>query len=147
MSSLFDALPYLSAYHPSFLVLACLSLLTLAQNFATAPLAFLSEEQMPGMPLRFDHSKLSFRALRAYSNSTESFPAFGWALLAAIVAGGSPVLVNWLAVLYLCFRMAFCLIYYSGVGKPVGGPRTMAFVGGLLANIGLALIAIWALVF
>ncbi len=146
MNSLFEAVPYLSAYQPSFLVLAVLSLATLIQNFATAPFAFVHGEQVPGMPLKYDHSKFSFRVLRAYSNSTESFPAFGWALLVAIIAGTSPVLVNWLAGIYFTFRMVFWAIYYSGIGKVAGGPRTLAFVGGLLANIVLAVAAIWTLV-
>ena len=145
MTSLFDAAPYLSAYHMSFLVLAGLSLVTLIQNFATAPLAFVREEQVPGMPVRHDHSKLSFRAVRTYSNSTETFPAFGWALLVAIVAGSSPMLVNWLAGAYFVFRMVFWAIYYSGVGRVAGGPRTIVFVGGLMANIALACTAIWTL--
>lgn len=145
MTSLFEVVPYLSAYHTSFLVLAGLSLITLVQNFATAPLAYVKEEQVPGMPVRFDHSKLSFRVIRTYSNSAESFPAFGWALFVAIVAGGSPTLVNWLAGVYFAFRLVFWALYYSGVGKPAGGPRTLAFVGGLLANIGLACLAIWNL--
>lgn len=145
MNSLFDALPYLSSYHSSFLVLAALSLTTLIQNLISAPLAFVNREQVPGMPLKFDHAALSFRVLRTHSNSTESLPAFGWALLVAIVAGAPPALVNGLAGVYFLFRMAFWAVYYSGVGKAVGGPRTMMFVGGLLANIGLAGLAIWSL--
>lgn len=145
MQSIFEAVPYLSAYHTSFFVLAGLSLVTLIQNFATAPLAFQKEEQVPGLPVRFDHSKLSFRALRTYSNSVESFPAFGWALLAAIAGGTSPVLINGLASGYFAFRIAFWAIYYAGIGKPAGGPRTMAFVGGLLCNIGIAIAALWSL--
>lgn len=145
MSSLFEAVPYLSAYQPSFLVLAALALITLVQNFATAPLAFITQEQVPGMPVQFDHSKLSFRAIRTHANSVESFPAFGWALLVAIVAGVSPNLVNWLAWIYLAFRLAFWAVYYAGIGKAAGGPRTLAFVGGLLINMGLAGLAIWGL--
>ncbi|WP_300038673.1 MAPEG family protein [uncultured Roseobacter sp.] len=145
MNTLFDAVPYLTAYHTSFLVLAGLALMTLIQNFATAPLSFVHEEQVPGKPVRFDHSKLSFRALRTYANSAETLPAFGWALLTAIVAGPSPALVNGLAIGYFIARLAFWVIYYSGIGKPAGGPRTMAFVAGLLCNIALAVVAIWSL--
>ena len=145
METIFDAVPYLTGYRFAFLVLAGNALTTLIQNFATAPLSFVHQEQVPGMPARFDHSKLSFRALRTYGNSAESFPAFGWALLVAILAGASPVLVNWLAGGYFASRLAFWVIYYSGIGKPAGGPRTMAFVVGLLCNIGLAVTAIWAL--
>lgn len=145
MNSLFEALPFLANYQPSFIVLAALSLTTLVQNFLTAPLAFVKEEQVPGTPLRFDHSKLSFRVLRTYANSVETFPAFSWALLVAVIAGASPALVNWLAGIYFAFRMAFWAIYYSGIGKAAGGPRTMAFVGSLLTNIVLALTALWAI--
>lgn len=146
MKSLFEALPYLASYQLSFTVMAALSLTTLVQNFLTAPFAFAKEEQVPGMPLNFDHSKLSFRVSRTYSNSVESLPAFGWALLVAVIAGASPTLVNWLAGLYFMFRLAFWAIYYSGVGKIAGGPRTMAFVGGLVINIVLAITALWAVV-
>ncbi|GFE51641.1 hypothetical protein So717_33940 [Roseobacter cerasinus] len=145
MDTIFDAVPYFAAYRVSFLTLAGLALITLIQSFATAPLAFVNEEQVPGMPVRFDHGKLSFRALRTYSNSAETFPAFGWALLMAIMSGASPMLVNWLAGGYFASRIAFWVIYYAGIGKPAGGPRTMAFVAGLLCNIGLAATAIWSL--
>lgn len=145
MNSLFDALPYLASYQFSFLVLAVLSMTTLIQNLMIAPLAFASKEQVPGMPLALDHTKFSFRVLRTYSNSVETFPAFGSALLVAVVAGSSPLLVNWLAGIYFAFRMLFWGIYYSGFGIVTGGPRSLAFVGGLLTNIVLAGAAIWAL--
>ena len=145
-NSLFDAVPYLEGYRVSFLVLALLSLVTLIQNFLTAPLAFVKEEQTPGMPLQFDHSKLSFRALRTFQNSAESLPAFLAALLVAIVAGASPAFVNVAAGIYLLARIAFWAIYYSGIGKVTGGPRTMSFVACLLANISIAVAAIWALI-
>ncbi|MCY0094774.1 MAPEG family protein [Hoeflea ulvae] len=145
MTSLFDAAPYLDGYRVSFVVLAVLTVMILVQNLMTAPLAFLNNEQTPGMPLRHDHSKLSFRAMRTYANSTESFPAFAMALLVAIVAGASPTLVNWLAVLHLAFRTGFWVVYYSGIGKVAGGLRTQCHVGGLAANLVLAGTAIHAL--
>ena len=145
MNSLFDLAPYLLAYKPSFLVLATLSLAVLIQNFLIAPFAFVKEEQVPGMPLNFDHSKLSFRAVRTFGNSAESFPAFGWALFVAIVAGTTPLLVNWLAGIFFAFRITYWAVYYSGKGKITGGPRTMAYVGGLVINIVLACAAIYTL--
>ena len=145
MNSLLDAVPYLAAYRPSFVILAILALVVLVQNFLTAPLAFIKNEQTPGMPLKHDHSMLSFRAMRTYANSTETFPAFGWALLVAVVAGAAPLLINWLAGIYLAFRMIFWVVYYSGIGKVAGGARTMAHIGGLLTNIILAGAAIHAL--
>jgi len=59
---------------------------TLIQNDLTAPLAFVKEEQFPGMP-----------------------------------------------------------IYYSGIGIVAGGPRTMAFLVGLIANFVLAIMAVVAI--
>lgn len=145
MTSLFDQMPYLAAYHLSFLVLAGLALSHLVQSALIAPLAFVREEQSPGMPLRYDHSALGFRVSRTYSNSAETFPAFGWALLAAIVAGVAPAWVNGLAVGFFTFRMVFWAVYYGGIGKAAGGPRTLAFVGGMLCNTVLAVMAVWAL--
>lgn len=145
MDSLFDVIPYLAAYQTSFLILAVLSLATLIQNFLSAPLSFVHKEQVPGLPLKFDHSKLSFRVLRTYANSVENFPAFGWALLVAIIAGASPIIVNWIAAIYFAFRMLFWAVYYAGFGKVAGGPRTIVFVGGLVSNIVLAGVAIWAI--
>ena len=146
MNSLFDTVPYLAAYHTSFLILATLSLIALVQSFLCAPLAFLREEQTPGLPLRHDHSMLSFRAMRTYSNTVENLPAFACALLAAVVGGAPPGLVNLVAAAYLGFRLLFWAVYYSGVGKVAGGLRTQAYVGGLMANIVLACAAIYALV-
>lgn len=146
MNSLFEAVPYLDQYHLSFLVLAALSLVNLIQNILTAPLAFIKEEQVPGLPLRFDHSKLSFRALRTYQNSAESLPAFLAAILVAIVAGASPTIINAAAGVYLVARLAFWAIYYSGIGNVAGGPRTISFVICLAANMTIAVTAIIALV-
>jgi len=125
--------------------MGAVSFIALIQNFLTAPLAFIQEEQQPGMPLRFDHGKLSFRVLRTYCNTVESMPAFGFALLLAIVAGVSASWVNGLALLYLASRLAFWAVYYSGIGKVAGGPRTLAFVVGLAANAVLVIMALWAL--
>ncbi len=145
MTALFDTLPYLEAYRPALMVLAILSLMTLIQNFLTAPLAFVKEEQVPGMPLRFDHTKLSFRALRTYQNSAESLPAFVAALLVAIIAGSAAMVINIAAGVYLAARVAFWAFYYAGLGKIAGGPRTLSFVVCLLANIVIATAALVAL--
>ncbi len=139
-----EALATLSPYHPALLALAVLCFIVLVQGFLTAPLAFVSEAQQPGMPLQGDHNQLSFRAIRTYANSTESLPMFGFALITAIILGASASLVNWLAGIHLVFRIAFWLVYYSGVGKVAGGPRTLCYVGGLVSNLVLAGAAVWA---
>ncbi len=145
MNSLFETLPYLIAYKVSFLVIGALVVISLIQNVLTAPLAFLKEEQIPGMPLQYDHSKLSFRVLRTHANSAESVPIFCISLLVAIIGAASSGWVNGLAVIYLFSRLAFWAFYYSGKGKIAGGPRTMAFVAGLVCNFILIAIASWGI--
>ena len=142
MAPAVEELSFLAPYAPSLLALTVLCLAVLIQNFLTGPLAFLKEEQAPGMPLRGDHQRLSFRVLRTYSNSVESLPAFGFAVLLAILAGGSPMTINGLAVLHVAFRLAFWAVYYAGIGKVAGGPRTLCYVGGSLSNLALAVIAL-----
>ena len=105
--SLIDVLPSLSPYEPSILALAVLCVAVMIQSFATAPLAFINEEQAPGMPLKGDHDLLSFRVLRTHANSVENLPLFGFSLLAAILAGSGPSLVNWLASIHVASRLAF----------------------------------------
>ena len=146
MPPIFEIIPEFQAYLPSLIALAVLCLIATIQSFLSAPFAFVREEQVPGMPLRHDHSKLSFRVLRTYSNSVENLPAFGFAVLLPLLAGVPPVLCNWLVGVHLVARLAFWGIYYAGVGKTAGGPRTMAYVLGLLTNIALVVAVIWALV-
>lgn len=144
MPSLLDVVPGLAAYKPSMLVLGILVLTQLVQSFLTAPLAYASGEQVPGMPLRHGFSKFSFRSVRTYQNTTENTPAFALAVLVAIVLGVPASLTNGLSWLYLSFRLAFWAVYYAGIGKQAGGPRTLAYVGGLLTNIVLGGAAVLA---
>ena len=146
MTSIIESFPQLAVYQTAFLALAILCVIVMVQNFLTAPLAFLKNEQAPGMPLKGDHSLMSFRVLRTHSNSVESMPSFGFALLVAIIAGVGASVVNWLAVIYVFFRMAYWAVYYSGTGKVAGGARTMMIVGGLMANLVLAGAALFALI-
>jgi len=138
MTSLFEAAPYLAAYQYSFAVLSALALIALVQSFLLAPLAFVSQEQMPGIPLAHGHSKL-------YQNTVENLPALTASLIVAIIAGAQPWLINGLAIGYLLCRLAFWAIYYSGIGAIAGGPRTIAYVGGLLTNIGIVGVGLFAL--
>ncbi len=133
-----------AAYYPAVLALAVLALAVGLQAFLTAPLAFIANEQAPGMPLKGDHSLLSFRAVRTHMNSVESLPPFGFALLAAMLLDANVALVNWAAMIHVAFRLVFWGVYYSGIGKVAGGARTLSFVGGLLANLVLAGAAIYA---
>ena len=125
----------LAAYQPALFAFSILCLAVLVQALLTAPLAFLRNEQAPGAPLNGDHGLLSFRVLRTHANSVESLPVFGFPLLLAVLVGVSVPIVNWLAGIHVASRLAFWAIYYSGVGKVAGGPRTIAFVGGALSNL------------
>lgn len=135
---------FVAPYYPAVIALLTLCLVVLIQNFLTA-LAFKEGEQSPGMPLSGDHALLSFRIVRTYQNSIESLPAFGLALIGAILAMAPVALVNGLAVIHVIFRLMFWLVYYTGVGKVAGGPRTLCYVGGLLTNIALAVSALYSL--
>ena len=128
----------LSPYEPAMLAFAVLCMAVLIQAFLNAPLAFLQEEQAPGMPLEGNHDLFSFRVLRTYSNSVENLPAFGFSLVLAIAVGVAATAVNWLAGIHVVSRLVFWAVYYSGVGKVAGGPRTMAYVGGALSNLALS---------
>ena len=128
----------ISGYGMALMALALLCVAVLVQSLLTAPLAFVSGEQQPGSPLRGDHNLRSFRVIRTHANSVESLPAFGFSVLVAIAAGVGETLVNWAALAHLVFRLGFWVVYYLGVGKVAGGPRTLCFVGGLAANFVLA---------
>ena len=136
----------LSPYEPAILAFAVLCMAVMIQAFLTAPLGFLKEEQAPGMPLQGDHDMLSFRVLRTYANSVENLPAFGFSLLLAILVGVGATAVNALAAIHVASRLAFWAVYYSGVGKVAGGPRTMTYVGGALSNLVLAGMVLYTLV-
>ena len=135
----------LALYQPALLAFALLCAAVVMQAFLTAPLAFAKQEQAPGMPLEGDHRMLSFRVLRTHANSAESLPPFGFALLLAILAGVGAAAVNGLAAVHVASRLAFWFLYYSGIGRVAGGPRTLAFVGGALSNLAIAGLAIVAL--
>jgi len=124
-----------SDYLPAIIALSILCFSVLLQSLLTAPLAFLKEEQIPGMPLNGDHKLLSFRVQRTYSKSVETLPAFSVSLIIAILIGVSSIIVNWAGVIHVLFRLAFWGVYYSGKGKVAGGSRTLCFVGGLLSNL------------
>ncbi len=147
MASTTEILPYLTSYQPALIALSILCMAVSIQSFLSAPLAFINEEQLPGMPLKGGHDLLSFRVLRTYANSVENLPAFGFALFLAIFLGLNSSLINWLTTIHVAFRFGFWIAYYSGVGRIAGGPRTILYVGGLIANIILIGSSIFALVF
>lgn len=145
MESMIEIMPHLAAYYPAFVGLIFLCLIVLTQGFLAGAFGLGGGEEVAGMPLQGNHTKLSFRLLRTYGNSTENFSVMVTTTFLAILAGVSVVLVNWLVGLHLLCRLIYWCVYYSGVGKVAGGLRTIVYVGGLLANIVLALAAAYTI--
>ncbi len=140
MDNLNEVTLQLAAYHPALLALAILCLAVLIQSFLAGVIGLGKSGEEPGKPLRGGHEDFSFRTLRTYGNSVENLPAFGITVLLAIIAGVAASLVNWLAAIHVLIRLVYWAIYYVGVGKVAGGPRTMAYAAGLIANLILAVL-------
>ena len=146
MDHLIQIWPALSPYTTAIGALMLLVLAVLIQALLAGVIGLnKSGGELPGVPLQGNHASLNFRVLRTYANSTENLPAFAVTLMLAILAGASPKWVNLLAALHVTFRFAFWGIYYSGVGKVAGGPRTISYVLAWFTNLALAVVAVSAL--
>ena len=143
--SALHSLPQVEAYHPALLALALLCLVVLIQSFLAGVLGLGKSDEVPGVPLKGNHSDLSFRILRTYANSTENLAVMIATTFLAIIAGVSAFLVNWLAGLHLAFRLAYWAVYYSGIGSVESGARTVTYVLAFLMNAVLALLTVYAL--
>ena len=146
MESILEHLPHLAGYKAAFIALGILVLAVTIQSFLAGVLALAPGHEVAGMPLSGTHDDKGFRIMRTYANSTENLPMIIGAFLLAILAGVSFTLVNWLMIIHVAFRMLHWLVYYGKIGKRDGGPRTIAYVGGLLTNIALIVLALWALI-
>lgn len=138
MESILQTVPQLAVYQPSLLSIALLCAAVLVQSFLAGVLALGPGEEVAGLPLKGDHTKLSFRLMRTYANSTENLSVMVATTILAIVVGVSAVAVNWLVGLHLLFRLVYWAVYYSGIGKVNGGLRTMTYVAAFLMNVILA---------
>jgi uncharacterized MAPEG superfamily protein len=146
MESILEHLPHLAGYKPALIAMGVLVLAVTVQSFLAGILALAPGHEVAGMPLKGTHDDRSFRIMRAYANSTENLPMMLGAFVLAILAGVSFTLVNWLVIIHLACRLIHWFVYYSKIGKRDGGPRTISYVGGLLTNIILGVMAVWALV-
>ncbi len=142
MNTVIETAHFWTPYLPAILALTALCLVVMIQAFLTAPLAFLNQQQTPGMPLTGNHQQLSFRVLRTHLNSVESLAPFGFTTVLAIMVNTPAHFVNWLAFAHVAFRLMFWAVYYSGIGKVAGGIRTLSFVGGLVANMVLVVVVV-----
>lgn len=141
MESMIQNLPQLTPYQPTFLWLLVLCLAVLVQSFLAGVLGFGKDEEVPGVPLKGSHSDASFRILRTYANSTENFSVFVATTFLAILAGVGVAAVNWLVGLHVVLRIVYWVVYYRGIGKVAGGPRTITYVAAYLMNVILAVLA------
>lgn len=140
-----QSLPFLTPYQPAFLSLIVLCLVVLVQSFLAGVLGFGKGEEVPGLPLKGSHDQASFRILRTYANSTENFSVFVATTFLAILAGVGVMAVNWLVGLHVFLRIVYWVVYYSGVGKVAGGPRTITYVAAFVMNLILAVLAFYAM--
>lgn len=146
MTSIIESVPQILAYQPAFLALILLCLMVLVQGFLAGAIGYGKSNEEAGRPLKGNHEDQSFRVIRTYGNSTENLSMFVAVAFLAILAGVSPMLVNWLVAAHVLARLAYWGVYYAGIGKTGGGARTIIYVIGLLANIVLALLTVYAMV-
>jgi uncharacterized MAPEG superfamily protein len=136
----------IGAYHPALIALAILFLVVLIQSFLAGVLGLGKSGEVPGRPLKGSHEDFSFRVLRTYGNSVENLSVFAGTVFLAVIVGVKPSLVNWLAAIHLVFRLAYWGIYYSGIGKIIGGPRSITYVLGWFTNLILIISVLFSMV-
>ena len=146
MDTIMQNWPQLAPFVTSLIALGILCVAVLVQSVLAGALALAPGHQSPGIPLKGGHEDRSFRVMRTYANSTENLPAIIAAIVLAIVAGVNPFWVNLLVGIHVAARLIHWAIYYAGFGASAGGPRTMIYVLGLVANIVLVVMALWALI-
>ena len=93
-----------------------------------------------GLPKR-DYSNEAYRRHRAFQNAIETSPAFLATTLAAILAGGTPLLVNIFASVFIISRVAMAYVHVKTEIQPL---RSALFGFGWLMIIFQALTALWA---
>lgn len=95
----------------------------------------------PGHPVSPDHSNFLFRAVRAQANSNESIAVFILLALFGMLAGATPAVLGWSALVYAAGRLGHMLCYYAGIGLA----RSVCFGIALLGLLGMAVAGIMTL--
>lgn len=131
------------AYSHALLALAGYAFVALALG-PMAGLARLRAGLAPGAMPVADYSHRDYRICRAYQNTVENAGLFGCVVGAAVLAGAAPFWVNVLASGVLVVRMAMILVHILAIGAAENGPRTVLFALGTFMMMGLALMAIFA---
>jgi len=100
----------------------------------------------PGASHQQEYNRFDYRLDRTYMNTIEMGVLYFALVGAAILTGANPFWTNLLAGLGLVFRCLANIVYLRGIGKAYGGLRTQIIILTSLCNIGLAILAIIALV-
>lgn len=119
-------------------VLACLFLL----QFLVVDVSHIRAKQVPGMPVTGGHDNFLFRATRAHANTNESL---GLYLLLILCAGPLSANAHWTGVAAWTFtaaRGAHMFCYYFDWRNA----RSWAFGIGLLAQVGLLVLCVMAVI-
>lgn len=134
-----------SGYRLAIVALAVLCLMVLIQTVLGVIFGMIVGREEPGGKYVGGYDEFGFRTLRTHLNSTETLAVFAISLLLALFAKVSPEWVNGLAILYVATRILYWILYYAGVGRNKGGPRTIIFVAGWATNVVLATLALFSL--
>ncbi|AVO37208.1 MAPEG family protein [Pukyongiella litopenaei] len=132
-----------AAYSHAIASVALFALIVLALS----PLSALrkgAQGLAPGAEPVADYADPAYRLHRAFQNGSDTLGIFVAVTAAAILAGASPVWVNWLASLVLVSRIVMLVVHLRGIGQPHSGPRSFAYVAGWLCMVLLALSAVVA---
>lgn len=117
-----------------------------AMQLIMSPLSAMQKTKLglaPGANPEQEYGSATYRWHRAYGNLAETVGAFVAVTVAAMLAGASPFWVNLLASVFLISRIVMAVVHVKGIGKPDGGARSIAYVVGWAACIGLALLAVF----
>ena len=87
-----------------------------------------AKNMVPGQQHLADYDDPSYRLDRAFMNAAESLPVFATVLLAAVLAGVSPFMVNLAASVGLVIRLVYTFCYLRKIGAAYGGLRTVLTV-------------------
>lgn len=135
---------FLEPYHLGIAALAVLALMVMIQGFVAGFQKNVVMGISPGADPETDHDERTFRIHRTFANSIENLTPLVLAAAVAMAAGAHAAMVNWLIVAHVGLRIVFWVLYYGGIGKPAGGPRTITFVASALISIALGVVALIA---
>ncbi len=135
----------ITTYQTALLALGVLSLAVVVQSFIAGLVKNGISGQPAGVDVTGDISDRTFRIARTHLNSIENFSALFAASVLAMMAGANAQWLTWLVLAAVGLRLIYWPIYYARFGKDGGGLRSFVHVFALVANMGIAALAIWAL--